>query len=112
MRCEVCGRPYDGEALKAGEIACQGCHDEYEALLSESVDGNFTYTDAQALALARQKHEAREAALMAAVVLGRYENNAAGKHGETGAPLGLSGKELSDVKVHAARMVARLKRTA
>ena len=109
MRCEVCGRPYDGEALKAGEIACQGCHDEYEALLSESVDGNFTYTDAQALALARQKHEAREAALMAALILQRYERNAAGLHGATGLPLAISGAELQGVKADAAKMVARLR---
>ena len=112
MRCGVCGRPYDGEALKAGEIACQGCHGEYLAFAGETKDGEFVYTVDQALALARQKHEAREAVLMAAVILGRYEKNAAGKHGETGAPLALSGKALVDVKAHAAAMVTRLKRAA
>ena len=109
MRCEVCGRPYDGEALKAGEIACGGCHDEYEAFLVESVDDKFTYTDAQALALARQKHEAREAALMAALILQRYERNAAGLHGATGLPLALAGSELATVKADAAKMVSRLR---
>ena len=107
MRCEVCGRPYDGEALKAGEIACQGCHGEYLALAADPDN-----TDGQALAMARQNHCKREEALMRAVILARYERNAAGKHGETGAPLALSGKALVDVKAHAAAMVTRLKRAA
>ena len=109
MRCEVCGRPYDGEALKAGEIACQGCHDEYFAFQGETKDGEFVYTVDQALALARQKHEAREAAQMAALILQRYERNAAGLHGATGLPLALAGSELATVKADAAKMVARLR---
>ena len=109
MRCEVCGRPYDGEALKAGEIACQGCHGEHLAFASEMQGGDFVYSDAQALALARQKHEAREAAQMAALILQRYERNAAGLHGATGLPLALAGSELATVKADAAKMVSRLR---
>jgi len=109
MRCGVCGRPYDGEALKAGEIACQGCHGEYLAFAGETKDGDFVYTVDQALALARQKHEAREAALMAALILQRYERNAAGLHGATGLPLALAGSELATVKADAAKMVSRLR---
>jgi len=107
MRCEVCGRPYDGEALKAGEIACQGCHGEYLALAADPDN-----TDGQALAMAWQNHSKREETAMAAVILARYERNAAGLHGATGKPLALSGVELAAVKADAARMVARLKRGA
>ena len=128
MRCEVCGRPYDGEVLKAGEIACQGCHDERAAAIADmtpdfeamvpvgeeepvmvEVGEHRTYTDEQASALARQLHCKREEALMRAVILERYERNAAGLHGATGAPLALSGAELATVKAHAAKMVSRFR---
>lgn len=109
-RCEVCGRPPQSEidagkeSLLPGEIACQGCHDEYLAFAADPDN-----TDAQALAMARRKHEAREAAQMRAVILERYERNAAGLHGATGLPLALSGAELQGVKADAAKMVARLR---
>ena len=53
MRCEVCGRPYDGEALKAGEIACQGCHGEYLAFAGETKDGDFVVLGGQELKFAQ-----------------------------------------------------------
>ena len=115
MRCKVCGRPYDGEALKAGEIACQGCHGEYLAFAVEITpatktdSAHLTYTDDQALAMARQNHEKRELAAGAAVILARYEKNAAGLHGATGLPLALAGSELATVKADAAKMVSRLR---
>ena len=109
-RCEVCGRPPQSE-IDAGkesllplEIACQGCHDEYLAFAADPDN-----TDAQALAMARRNHENREEALMKAVILARYEKNAAGLHGATGAPLALSGAELDDVKAGAAKIVARMR---
>ena len=61
------------------------------------------------MALARHKHEAREEASMRALILERYERNAAGLHGATGLPLALAGSELATVKADAAKMVSRLR---
>jgi len=112
MRCEVCGRPYDGETLKAREIVCQGCHAEYEALkLVVDAEGARTHTDAQALAAARAGHYKREETALAAKILARYENNAAGKDADDpDTALAATGAELTAIKAHAAEVVRLLKR--
>jgi hypothetical protein len=111
MRCEVCGRPYDGEALLPREIACQGCHAEV-LVLEAAVDaeGKLVRTRDQALADARGKHYAREHEAHAALVLKRYERNAAGLDCETGLPLIAQPAEIVAIKSHAAEIVALLKR--